>query len=67
MSITLAKIDNSVQLALRNIVGSPFCQGTRVDVYNQAIDFLQSKANWNCTKRVATFDYLNKETDYSLG
>ncbi len=64
--ITLAELDKSVQLALRNIVGSPLSLGTRVDAYNRVMDFLQSKANWNFTKRLSSFDYLNNESDYSI-
>ena len=64
--ITLAKIDNEVQLRLRNLVGSPLTQSTRVSSYNSVIDFLQSKSNWNATKKVGPFEYLNGETDYSI-
>src|SRR3990167_7729265 len=65
-AITLSTLDNRVQLKLRNLVNSPLDQVTRVNVYNDVISFLQSKSNWNFTKRVATFEYLNGETDYSL-
>ena len=65
-NLTLSQIDNSVQLGLRNVVGSPLSQNTRVEAYNRVIDFLQSKANWRATQKVFTFDYLNGEVDYSL-
>ena len=64
--ISLQDLDTQVQLGLRNIVNSPISQSTRLGAYNRVIDFLQSKSNWNATKRVAAFDYLNGETDYSL-
>lgn len=63
---TLSVIDNAVQLRLRNIVNSPLSQSTRVEAYNRVIDFLQSKANWNATKKVAYFNYLQDEVNYSL-
>ena len=65
-AITLATLDDRVQRKLRNLVNSPLDQTTRVASYNDVIAFLQSKSNWNFTKRVATFEYLNKEVDYSL-
>lgn len=64
--ITLAEIDNSVQLRLRNIVNSPLSQSTRVEAYNRVIDFLQSKAHWNCTRKRYPLEYLSGETEYSL-
>lgn len=63
---TLSIIDAKVQYGLRNVVGSPLSQDIRLSVYNDVLDFLQSKANWLCTKRVTAFDYLNNEIDYSL-
>ena len=65
-TISLAPLDDRVQRKLRNLVNSPLDQTTRVASYNDVIAFLQSHANWNFTKRVATFEYLNKEVDYSL-
>lgn len=62
----LETIDNEVQLSLRNIVGTPFGTSTRISAYNRVIDFLQSKANWNSTRRVNEFEYLSGETDYSI-
>ncbi len=63
---TLAKIDDIVQLRLRNTVGSPLDQTTRVKIYNSVLDDLQIKSNWNYTKQINNFDYLNNESDYSI-
>ena len=62
----LSKIDNEVQLQLRNLTESPLSQSTRVSSYNRVIDFLQSKSNWNCTKKRAFFEYLSGEAEYSV-
>lgn len=66
MAITLQQIDTTIQNALRNAANSPLTPTRRVDAYNRVIDFLQSKANWNCTIRRAYFDYLIGEAEYSL-
>jgi len=64
--LTFSQIDNSVQLNLRNIVGSPLSVGTRAEAYNRVLDYLQSKANWKASERMVAFDYLNAEPDYLL-
>lgn len=64
--ITLADIDDNVQRELRNLVGSPLDQTTRIKAYNRAMDYLQTRANWSASKRVATFEYLSNESDYSI-
>lgn len=66
MAITLANIDSAVQLRLRNIVESPLSQSTRVEAYNRVIDFLQSKSNWNQTRRVQPWTFLNTEIEFSI-
>lgn len=65
-NILLSELETSVQNGLRNTIGTPITQSKRVDAYNQVIDRLQSEYNWNTTKRVTQFDYLQGETDYSI-
>jgi hypothetical protein len=64
--ITLATIDTILQRRLVNTVNSPLDQTTRVLGINDAIQFMQAHANFNPTKRIATFDYLSGESDYSI-
>lgn len=64
--IELAKIDEIVQNRLQNSVGSPLTTSKRVLGYNDAIQVMQGLANFNPTKRVKIFDYLNGESDYSI-
>lgn len=66
MAISLSSIDTAVQLRLRNIVASPLSQSTRVEAYNRVIDYLQSKSNWNFTRRVQPIALLNREVDYAV-
>lgn len=66
MSISVSTLDNSVQLRLRNTVGSQISQSTRLEAMNRVIDYLQSKANWNATRRIQPFSFLEKETEYSV-
>jgi len=65
-TISLSDIDTDVQRALRNTVGSPLDQTTRVRAYNRTIDFLQGKYDWNTTKKVKQFTYFQGEVDYSI-
>lgn len=66
MAITLENLETRIQNELRNTIGTPITQSKRVEAYNQVIDFLQAKYNWNPTKRVSPFSFLPGETDYSL-
>lgn len=63
---SLSTIDNSVQLRLKNLTNSSLSQSTRLEAYNRVLDFLQSKANWNFTRRVQPFYLLNREADYHV-
>ena len=66
MSITLANLDTYLQDKLVHTIDSPLDQIQRVRGINQIIQFLQSEINLHPTKRVAAFDYLKDENDYSL-
>lgn len=64
--ILLSAIESSVQDELRNSVGTPITQAKRIRAYNIVIDFLQGKYNWDTTKRIAAWEYLQGESDYSI-
>ena len=65
-TFTLSDIDTAVQDELRNTVGTPITQEKRVRAYNRTIDRLQGKFNWDTTKRIKQWEYLQGEPDYSL-
>lgn len=65
-TITLANLDTYFQDRLKNTVGSPLEQVERVRILNQTIQMLQGMANWDPTRRVVTWDYLNQEAEYAI-
>lgn len=65
-TITLASLDTYLQDRLVTTVGVALDQTQRVRTMNQTIQLLQSAANWDPTKRNVEWDYLEKETDYSI-
>jgi hypothetical protein len=65
-SIPLYLLDEHLQKKLVNTVNSPLDKETRVLGMNAIIQFLQSVANWDSTKRTKTFTYDTDTNNYNV-